>query len=136
MIETARMLTLPGFSDPVSSLTHLAGALLFAFLAFGLLRRRQENRVHLISLYVFAVSCVLLLALSGVYHLLAPDTAGRAVLKRLDHAAIFVLIAGSFTPVHTILFQGAWRWGMLAAVWGAALLGVVLKTVYFDTVPE
>ena len=54
----------------------------------------------MISLAVFAFSCVLLLSLSGVYHLLTPETAARGVLLRLDHAAIFVLIAGSFTPVH------------------------------------
>jgi channel protein (hemolysin III family) len=58
------------------------------------------------------------------------------VLKRLDHAAIFVLIAGSFTPVHVILFRGGWRWGMLAGIWGAALAGLVLKTVFFSTMPE
>jgi channel protein (hemolysin III family) len=48
------------------------------------------------------------------------------VLKRLDHAAIFVLIAGSFTPVHAILFRRAWRWGMLAGIschW-AFILGI------------
>jgi channel protein (hemolysin III family) len=130
------MLTIPGFSEPVSSLSHLGGALAFALLAIALLRRSVGDRTRIISLAVFAFSCVLLLGLSGVYHLLSPETAGRAVLKRLDHAAIFVLIAGSFTPVHAILFRGAWRWGMLSAVWGAALAGIVFKTVYFDSVPE
>jgi len=88
------------------------------------------------SLSVFALSSVLLLSLSGVYHLLAPGTAGRQVLQRLDHAAIFVLIAGSFTPVHAILFRGAWRWAMLAGIWAAAITGLVLKTVFFATLPE
>ena len=54
------------------------------------------------------------------------------MLKRLDHAAIFVLIAGSFTPVHVILFRGRWRWGMLAGIWAAAIAGLVLKTVFFS----
>ena len=130
------MLAITGFSDPVSSISHLGGAVVFAFLAATLLRRGGGDRARMISLSVFAVSCVLLLGLSGVYHLLSPDTAGRAVLKRLDHAAIFVLIAGSFTPVHTILFHGVWRWGTLAAIWGAATAGVIFKTVYFDVMPE
>lgn len=130
------MLAVAGISDPVSSISHLGGAVVFAFLATALLRRGGGDRARMISLSVFAVACVLLLGLSGVYHLLSPDTAGRAVLKRLDHAAIFVLIAGSFTPVHTILFRGVWRWGALAAIWGAATTGVIVKTVYFDFTPE
>ena len=130
------MLAVAGMSDPVSSVSHLGGAVVFAFLAAALLRRGGGDRARMISLAVFAVSCVLLLGLSGVYHLLSPDTAGRAVLKRLDHAAIFVLIAGSFTPVHTILFRGVWRWGTLAAIWGAATAGVIVKTVYFEVMPE
>ena len=130
------MLAVAGFSDPVSSISHLGGAVVFAFLAAALLRRGGGDRTRMISLSVFAVSCVLLLGLSGVYHLLSPDAAARAVLKRLDHAAIFGLIAGSFTPVHTILFRGVWRWGTLAAIWGAAIAGVVVKTVYFDVMPE
>ena len=130
------MLAVAGFSDPVSSISHLGGAVVFAFLAATLLRRGGGDRLRMISLSVFAVSCVLLLGLSGVYHLLSPDTAGRAVLKQLDHAAIFVLIAGSFTPVHVILFRGVWRWGTLAAIWGAATAGVIFKTVYFDVMPE
>jgi len=136
MPEAGRVLSLAGFSDPVSSLTHLAGAVVFAVLSVVLLGRGRGDRGRMISLSVFAFSCVLLLSLSGVYHLLSPGTAGREVLKRLDHAAIFLLIAGSFTPVHVILFRGGWRWGMLAGIWGAALAGLVLKTVFFSTMPE
>jgi channel protein (hemolysin III family) len=135
-MEAARMLTVAGLSDPVSSVTHLAGALVFASLAIALVRRGRGSAPRLLSLSVFAFSCVLLLSLSGAYHLLAPDSAEKALFKQLDHAAIFLLIAASFTPAHMILFRGAWRWGMLAAVWGAALTGVTLKTVYFDSVPE
>lgn len=136
MPEAGRVLSIAGFSDPVSSLTHLAGAVVFAALGVVLLRRGRGDLGRMISLCVFAFSCVLLLSLSGVYHLLGSDTADREVLKRLDHAAIFVLIAGSFTPVHAVLFRGAWRWGMLAGIWGAAIAGLMLKTIHFATMPE
>lgn len=136
MLDTGRVLSIAGFSDPVSSLTHLAGALVFSVLGIVLLRRGRGERGRMAALSVFAFTCVLLLSVSGVYHLLAPGTAGREVLKRLDHAAIFLLIAGSFTPVHAILFRGAWRWGMLAGIWGAAIAGLILKTVFFATMPE
>jgi channel protein (hemolysin III family) len=130
------MLAIPGFSDPVSSLTHLAAAVVFAFLSIPLIRTGRGDARRVISLAVFAFSCVLLLSLSGVYHLLSPDTAARGVLMRLDHAAIFVLIAGSFTPVHVILLRERWQRYLLACLWGAALAGLALKMVYFNAMPS
>jgi channel protein (hemolysin III family) len=129
------MLSIPGFSDPVSSLTHLAGALVFAILGGFLIARGRGEAPRVISLTLFAFSCVLLLSLSGVYHLLTPQTAARGVLARLDHAAIFLLIAGSFTPVHVILLRNRWQWHLLAWIWAAAIAGLTLKTVYFDAMP-
>ena len=129
------MLSIPGFSDPVSSLTHLAAAVVFAILSFFLIARGRGDTRRVISLAIFAFSCVLLLSLSGVYHLLTPETAARGVLLRLDHAAIFVLIAGSFTPVHAILLRERWQRQLLGWIWGAAIAGLTLKTVYFDTMP-
>jgi channel protein (hemolysin III family) len=129
------MLSIPGFSDPVSSLTHLAAALAFAILGGFLIARGRGDAWRVVSLAVFAFSCVLLLSLSGVYHLLTPETAARGVLMRLDHAAIFVLIAGSFTPVHVILLRERWQRHLLAWIWAAAIAGLALKMVYFDTLP-
>jgi channel protein (hemolysin III family) len=129
------MLSIPGFSDPVSSLTHLAAALVFAILSFSLIARGRGDGRRVIALAVFAFSCVLLLTLSGVYHLLTPETAARSVLLRLDHAAIFLLIAGSFTPVHAILLRERWQRHLLGWIWGAAIAGLTLKTAYFDATP-
>jgi channel protein (hemolysin III family) len=129
------MLSIPGFSDPVSSLSHLAAAVVFAGLSGFLVARGRGDARRVISLAVFAFSCVLLLSLSGVYHLLSPGTAARGVLMRLDHAAIFVLIAGSFTPVHVILLRQRWHGHLLAWIWAAAIAGLTLKTIYFDAVP-
>jgi len=129
------MLSIPGFSDPVASLTHLAGAAAFAVLGGFLIARGQGEARRVVALSIFVFSCVLLLSLSGVYHLLTPKTAARGVLMRLDHAAIFVLIAGSFTPVHAILLRERWQNYLLGGIWGAALTGLVLKTVFFDTMP-
>lgn len=135
MSEPMRLLSIPGFSDPVSSLTHLGGALAFAILGFFLMVCGRGDARRVFSLVVFAFSCVLLLSLSGVYHLLAPDTSARGVLMRLDHAAIFILIAGSFTPVHVILLRDRWQKHLLAWIWAAAIAGLTLKTVFFDTMP-
>jgi len=136
MPEVDPLLPIAGLSDPFSAVTHLVAAVVCVVLGVVLLHRGRGNAGRMLSLGVFAFSCVLLLALSGAYHVLAPGTGGREVLKRLDHAAIFGLIAGSFTPVHAILFRGAWRWGMLVAIWGAAIAGLTIKTLNFDTTPE
>lgn len=134
MMEVAAY-PIPGFAEPFSSLSHLGGALVFAWLAFFLVRRGRDTG-SVVSLGIFAFSSVFLLAMSGVYHLLSPVSAARAVLVRLDHAAIFVLIAGTFTPIHVILFSGWQRWGMLALIWVAAIMALVLKTVFFSGFPD
>lgn len=123
-------------AEPVSSFTHLAGAGVFAVLAVRLLHRGRGAHARVTALSIFAFACVLLLGVSGTYHLLPAGSASREIMQRLDHAAIFVLIAASFTPPHVILFRGVWRWGMLALIWGLALAGLTLKVVYFDTMPE
>lgn len=132
-IETC---AIPGFSDPVSSLTHLLGAGVFAWLTPSLLSKGRGDPWRVVSLGVFSFSVVLLLAISGTYHLLTPGTAGRTVLLRLDHGAIFILIAGTFTPLHGILFRGVWRWGPLVVIWMLAAAGVTLKSVFFEDVAE
>jgi channel protein (hemolysin III family) len=127
---------IPGFGDPFSALTHLAGAAAFACLSPFLLLKGRGDSWRITSLGVFALSTVLLLSLSGTYHLLSHGTVGRAVLQRLDHDAIFVLIAGTFTPVHCILFRGVWRWAPLLVLWGAAAAGIALTSVFFNDTPE
>jgi channel protein (hemolysin III family) len=101
-----------------------------------LIWRGRGNPARILSLGVYAFSTVLLLSMSGVYHLLSPHTGGRTVLQRLDHDAIFVLIAGTFTPMHIILFRGAWRWAPLLFMWAAAITGVTLKSIFFDNMAE
>jgi channel protein (hemolysin III family) len=128
--------SIPGFSDPVSSLTHLLGAGVFGVLTVFLLRRGWGHRGRVIALGTFALSCLFLLSMSGVYHLLSPGTSGRRVLQRLDHAAIFVLIAGTFTPPLGLLFAGLARWSQLLLIWSAAIAGISLKTIFFSSVPE
>ena len=132
---TMQTYPIPGFSDPVSSLSHLLGIGIFWVLGFFLLKRSDATN-HRFSLGIFVISCIFLLSMSSVYHLLAPESAGHPILQRLDHAAIFVLIAGSFTPVHSILFTGWGRWGMLLLVWSLALTGITLKVIFFDSIPE
>ncbi len=126
---------IPGFNDPVSSLTHLVGASVFACLTPVLLRRARFHPRSWGYLSVFALASILLLSTSGIYHLLTVGDE-RRILQRLDHGAIFVMIAGTFTPVHGICFRGRPRWVPLVLMWLAATVGLTLKTVFFTAVAE
>ncbi|HYT92490.1 MAG TPA: hemolysin III family protein [Gemmataceae bacterium] len=128
--------SLPGFHDPVSSISHLLGAIVFALLTQPLLRRGRGDPVRVAYLGVFAFSSVFLFSMSAAYHMLPFPSGGRDVLLRLDYSAIFVLIAGTFTPAHGILFRGPLRWGPLWAIWIAAITGLTLKTIFLEYLPE
>ena len=127
---------LRGFHEPFSAMSHLLGAAVFAALGVLLLRRAGDDRARLALLGVFAFACVLLLAMSGVYHMTVTGGPAHDVMGRLDHAAIFVLIAGTFTPVHGLLFRGYQRWAPLVVIWGAAIAGIVIKTAFPAGVAE
>jgi channel protein (hemolysin III family) len=136
---------IPGFADPFSSMSHLLACAVFAVLSVPLIRRGMRARDigdparhtgRVLSLVIFSVSAVLLLAMSGVFHLLEYGSPARAVLQRLDHAAIFLLIAGTFTPTHTIMFRGPGRWGILTLIWLIAIVGVTFKSIFFSQMPH
>ncbi len=128
--------SLPGFAQPMSSLSHLCGAIIFAILSYYLLQPVWRERGRFWCLAVFAFSAVLLLSLSSVFHMFAPGTRARAIMIRLDVAAIFVLIAGSFTVIHGILFRGWRRWGILVLIWSIAIAGITIRTLFFDSIPK
>ena len=117
--------------EPVSGLTHLAGGLLAAAGLVALVVREpvaaQEEAGRMATLGVYGCSLVALYATSALYHLLPLSPAGTARLRRLDHAMIFVLIAGTYTPFCLLALDGGWRWGLLGPVWGLATAGVLLK---------
>jgi hemolysin III len=76
---------------------------------------------------VYAVSVALLFGTSAAYHRGPWDGRSREVMKRLDHSMIFILIAGTYTPFALLLLEGGTRWVVFGAVWGGAVLGVVLR---------
>jgi channel protein (hemolysin III family) len=130
------LIHLHGFWDPFSAASHLVGAIVFLILGVRLVRRAAPDRTRQIAMAVYAISGVALLLLSGLYHMATAGTALSRLLVRLDHAAIFFLIAGTFTPIHTLLFRGVLRWLPLTFIWCVALVGAILKTLYFYSVPE
>jgi len=128
--------SVPGFTQPFSSIIFFLGAIFFSYLAYFLIRRGKGSGIRIVSLAVFSSSCVLLLLISAVYHLLETSGTAHMVFQRLDHAAIFLVIAGTFTPIQCILFTGLQRWGFLIILWVLSISGLVIKTVFFETIPE
>ncbi len=127
---------IPGFSEPFSSITHLCAAFLYFIGMFFLISKGKGNVARMTSLMIFSFSLVFLFSMSGVYHLLEPGGVPRDVLRRLDHTAIWALIAGTFTPMHVILFRGVWRWGILVLVWVVAITGQTLEAIFLTELPE
>ena len=112
----------------------MAGGLLAcAGVVVLLARATSAGRVdQLVAFSVFGLSLIALYAASTLYHLLPLSPAGVARLRRVDHMAIFVLIAGTYTPFCLLALDGAWRAGLLALIWGLALCGVLLKLLWME----
>ena len=115
--------------EPVNGLTHLAG-LFLAIAGFCLLliaAAEYGTKWHLIAFAVFGTSLILMYTSSSLYHLLPLSERGTRMLKRVDHMMIFILIAGTYTPICLVPLRGVWGWTLFGIVWGMAVLGFVIK---------
>ena len=135
--------SLQGCAEPVSSLSHLFGAILFAALTIRLVRltiatseASGEGPGRLMSVCIFASSAVILLSISGIYHLLPFDSARRELFLQLDYVAIYLLIAGTFTPCCWLLLAGFHRRVMLIVIWGLAVTGIVISLFFSEMMPD
>lgn len=120
--------------EPVNGLTHLAGALLALW---GLIYLWPiATTVHQkVSAAIFGSSMILLYCSSTLYHLVPGPAHITALLRKIDHSMIFVLIAGSYTPFCLIALQNSIGVALLTAVWGLAILGILLK-VFWRRMPR
>jgi hemolysin III len=118
--------------DPGSAITHFIGMLMAAFATLPLLFKasKSPDLVHFISLGIFALSMILLYTASTVYHTFNLSDKINRRLKKFDHMMIFILIAGTYTPVCLIVLNGSVGFALLALIWGMALLGICLKAFW------
>lgn len=112
--------------DPMSALTHFIGFLLVIPVFISLLER-AETGIEKIAFTVFGSSLLLLYGASTIYHTLKLSAEKTKILRRIDHMMIFVLIAGTYTPICLITLQGIWGTILLSAIWGIALAGICMK---------
>lgn len=118
--------------DPGSAITHFIGMIMAIFAATPLLIRAasRPDKIHIVSLAVFIISMILLYAASTAYHSFNLSEKANIILKKIDHMMIFVLIAGTYTPVCLIVLNGTIGYTLLALVWGIALAGIVIKALW------
>lgn len=120
--------------DPVSGFSHLLGAVLSAVGLYFLIRYAAANGTvwHIVSFSIFGASLILLYTASSVYHLLVVSEKSSIILRKIDHIMIYVLIAGTYTPVSLIPLRGSWGWSLLISIWAIAMVGIVLKILWFN----
>jgi hemolysin III len=116
--------------EPVSGLSHLTGAILSAAGLIVLVVLTASSPAKLISMIVFGVSMILLYAASAALHLVQAPPRVMLWLKRFDHAAIYALIAGTYTPFCYNLLTGRWRWGLLGTIWALAVVSIFSKLAF------
>lgn len=121
-------------NDPISGLTHFIGALLsiaglVLLVVFASLR---GTAWHVVSFSIFGTSLILLYSASTLYHWLPLKPRNREILRKIDHMMIYVLIAGTYTPICLVPIRGAWGWSLFGSIWGLAILGIVLKAFWMN----
>lgn len=117
--------------EQLNVISHAVGMLLGMVATFLLIRRAAliGDGYHLASFIVFGVSLITLYAASTFYHWVQ-HVDWRHRLRILDHAAIYVLIAGTYTPFALVTLNGTLGWVIFGIVWGMALVGIVLKIFF------
>lgn len=113
--------------EPVNSLTHWGGAALALVGLIALLIVGWGAPAKVISLIVYGVSLIFLFSASATYHAVRVKDKALEIFRKVDHAAIYCLIAGTYTPFCVNVFTGFWQWGLLAIIWSLALIGIVVK---------
>src|SRR3989442_1774513 len=121
--------------DPASCYSHFLGVVLSITGLVTLLVESRGDPWRVVGFSIYGASLILLYSASTIYHWQALPPRGEDILKRLDHVAIFVLIAGTYTPVCLVTLRGGWGWSVLGLVWGLALLGLLLK-LFFQHLPR
>lgn len=117
--------------EPGSAITHFI-ACIMAVAAASPLLLKAGNTTSIISMAVFAASMIMLYGASALYHSVNVSAAALRIFRKIDHMMIFVLIAGSYTPVCMLVLGGSTGYSLLCLVWGAAFVGMAVKFFWIN----
>ena len=120
--------------DKWSAITHFISMLMAIFAGIPLLIKaaQEPSKVYIVSLSIYILSMILLYFASTLYHSLDISERVNRNLRKFDHMMIFVLIAGTYTPVCLIALKGTMGIVLLSIVWGIAILGIVVKALWIN----
>lgn len=121
--------------EPINGFTHLAGAILsfIGLLALVIKTALQgPSAVALTAVIIFGISMILLYSASATYHLVVSTERVISYLRRIDHAMIFLLIAGSYTPFCLIALKGTAGWVLFSVIIAIAIVGISFKLIWFN----
>ena len=112
----------------INSLLHLVGAALgiAALVILLVVSAEQENVYKIVGCSIFGATLILMYSASAVYHAVR-NTFWKRIYKVVDHSAIYLLIAGTYTPILLVTLHGAWGWTLFGIIWGLAAGGLVFK---------
>lgn len=125
------------FREPVNTISHMAGALgsIVALTLMVVWASMKADVWHIVSFSVFGATLILMYTASFLYHGLRVSEKTLMVFKRIDHIMIFMVIAGSYTPICLVPLRGPWGWSIFIIVWSIALAGIFLK-IFFISSPR
>ncbi len=134
--KTAKILAKDLYSvgeEIANALTHGIGALLgvAALTLMIVMSVKYSDTARVISSLIYGSSLILLYLASTLYHSIQSPRAKR-IFQLLDHCAIYILIAGTYTPFMLISLKGTWGYSLLTAIWGLAIFGIVFKVIFHD----
>ena len=118
--------------EPFNGLSHLSGAIAAFFGSIVLIIIGWTGTARIISLVVYGLSLVGLFSTSAIYHMVQAGPRFLQTLRKLDHSAIYLLIAGTYTPICVNAFSGFFRWGLLTIIWIIAIGGILVKIFYIN----
>lgn len=122
------------FREPLNGLTHFIGFLLgiAALVVLVVIAAKERTVWHVVSFSLYGTSLMLLYLFSTLYHWLPLSKGKIKFFRKLDHIMIFVLIAGSYTPLCLVPLRGKWGWSIFGVVWGLAIMGFFMKLFWMN----
>lgn len=117
-------------NEPVSGLLHFIGVLLsIAGLVLLIVFAAQKGTAwHIVGFSIFGTTLILLYVTSTLYHFFPITSKAKRVFKRIDHAMIYALIAGTYTPICLVALHGVWGWTLFGVIWAIAAAGISIKS--------
>jgi hemolysin III len=118
-------------NEPLSAITHFIGLLLSiaGLVLLVVYASLQGTAAQVVGFSIFGASLVLLYIASTVYHFIPVSSKAKKIFQKIDHCMIYILIAGTYTPMCLVTLRGGWGWSLFGIIWILAIIGVILKAV-------